>query len=78
MTSNHLMTAGAIGFAGFALWYITRKPGGQLAAQPGQAARDLGLQSWMEQIDRQAAEIQNTSYSLSREQFASLLGRSPR
>lgn len=46
MTTNQLTTVAAIAFAGFALWYITRKPGAAVAAQPGQQQRDLGLQAW--------------------------------
>ena len=55
MNTNELTTAAAIGFAGFAVWYITRKPGNQLATQPGQAARDTGLQAWNDLITGQYA-----------------------
>jgi len=57
MTSNQLMTVGAIGFAGFALWYIARKPGGQASSQPGQAARDAGLIGWFNHLDQQQSEL---------------------
>ena len=58
MNSNQLMTAGAIGFAGFALWFITRKPGTQpTAASPAQAQRDLGLQAWFDLHLAQNADI---------------------
>jgi len=43
------MTAGAIGFAGFALWFITRKPSSApVAASPAQAIRDNGLQAFFD------------------------------
>lgn len=74
MTTNQAMTAGAVAFAAFALWYITRKPGQALSVQPGQAQRDAGLAAFVNQLREQAAEIEGTSYALSREQFASLLG----
>lgn len=48
MTSNQLMTIGAVGFAGFALFYITRTPGKTLANQPAQQQRDSGLQQWID------------------------------
>lgn len=48
MTGNQLMTVAAVGFAGFALYYITRTPGKTLAAQPGQQQRDAGLQQWID------------------------------
>lgn len=31
----------------FALWYITRTPGGVVSAQPGQQQRDAGLTAWL-------------------------------
>lgn len=47
MTLNQGMTYGAIGFAIFALVFITRsRPSGQVARQPGQAQRDAGLFQW--------------------------------
>ncbi|WP_431257215.1 hypothetical protein ACQ86G_21520 [Roseateles chitinivorans] len=49
MNTNQLMTIGAVGFAGFALYYITRTPGKTLASQPGQQQRDAGLQQWIDQ-----------------------------
>lgn len=52
------MTAGAIGFAGFALWFITRKPGATpVAASPAQAIRDNGLQSWFDLQLGQSLEL---------------------
>jgi hypothetical protein len=62
MNSNQLMTAGAIGFAGFALWWITRKPGNTpTAAQPAQAQRDIGLQAFYDLHDAQSLEWNQAS-----------------
>ncbi|HWI12107.1 MAG TPA: hypothetical protein VNU48_12315 [Burkholderiaceae bacterium] len=55
MNSNNLMTVGAVGFAGFALWWITRKPGGAVTTQPAQQQRDIGLNSWNDLLTGQAA-----------------------
>lgn len=74
ISTNKLMTWGAIGFAGFALYWITRKPGGQVHAQPGQAQRDAGLQAFHDTYDQQRREIEDTSYALSIDRFKSLLG----
>lgn len=57
MTSNQMMTAGAIAFAGFAVWYIARKPGGEVPTQPGQAARDAGLIGWFNHLTAQQSEL---------------------
>lgn len=57
MTANQLMTAAAVAFAGFALYSFTKKPGGQLSAQPGQAARDAALQRFMDQTSWQFSTI---------------------
>lgn len=57
MTANQLMTAGAVAFAGFALYSFTKRPGGQLAAQPGQAARDSALQGFMDQTSWQFGQM---------------------
>jgi hypothetical protein len=57
MNSNQLMTVGAVGFAGFALWWITRTKGAVVAAQPAQAVRDFGLQSWVALQDAQQLEM---------------------
>ena len=46
MNTNQLMTVAAAGFALYALHYINKKPGQGAAAQPGQAARDIGLMDW--------------------------------
>lgn len=56
MTLNQGMTVGAIGFALFALIYITRsRPSGQVAKQPGQAQRDAGLFDWNNLLNSQAS-----------------------
>lgn len=57
MNSNQLMTAGAIGFAGFALWYITRKPGGAVTTQPAQQAQGAALVQWNDLLSTQSDEI---------------------
>ncbi len=49
MTKNNLITAAAVGFAGFALWYITRTPGNSVAPTTAQAQRDAALQKWNDQ-----------------------------
>ncbi len=40
---THLLTIGAVIFAGFAIYEVTKKPGGAVSSQPGQAARDSAL-----------------------------------
>lgn len=69
MTQNQLMTAGAVAFAGFALWWInrgTRAQGAAIATQPAQQQRDSGLQAWFDHFDKQAAELsKGIDYSLS-------------
>jgi hypothetical protein len=53
---NHLLTVGAVIFAGYALYETLKKPGGTVAsAQPGQAQRDTGLTSWLNLQDFQTA-----------------------
>jgi len=44
---THLLTVGAVIFAGFALYETFKRPGGTLSAQPGQAQRDTGLTSFL-------------------------------
>jgi hypothetical protein len=73
MTTNQLMTAGAIGFAAFAVWWISRTPGQQVAAQPAQQQRDAGLAAWVATLDSQAREIESTSNALSLAQVKELL-----
>lgn len=73
-TKLKLITVGALGLAGVALLFLTRKPGGQVHAQPGQAQRDAGLQTWSDQLDAQRREIEGTSYALSIDGFKDLLG----
>lgn len=51
MTQTQLMTAGAVAFALFALYTVTRKPGQLMAAQPAQNARDFGLDQWMANVE---------------------------
>lgn len=62
MNANSAMTVGAIGFAGFALWYITRKPGGAVTAQPAQQARDSALTQWMDLQVAQSDEILSLNF----------------
>lgn len=55
---NQLMTIGAVGFAAFAVWTITRKaPAGAIANQPGQQQRDAGLAIWNTQQAAQWTEL---------------------
>jgi hypothetical protein len=63
LTTNQLMTAGALAFAAFAVWQFTRKPGQAIANQPGQQQRDAGLMAWntlyaqqWQEIERQTAQ----------------------
>lgn len=59
MTTNQLMTAGAIGFAVFALYFVTKQQGGgAISTQPGQQARDAGLQAWTDQQAAQWADME--------------------
>lgn len=46
---NHLLTVAAVLFAGYALYETFKKPGGAVSSQPGQAARDAGLQTFLNQ-----------------------------
>lgn len=62
MNMNQAMTVGAIGFAGFALWKITRKPGGAVTAQPAQQARDTGLTAWNDLLNAQSMETNLSPY----------------
>lgn len=60
-TTNQLMTGGAIAFAAFAVWHVTRKaPAGALANQPGQQQRDAGLAEFNAQQMRQWTEMAAT------------------
>lgn len=56
MTQNNLITAAAVGFAGFALWYITRTPGNSVAASKAQAQRDAALQTFNDQTSGNYAD----------------------
>lgn len=60
---QHLMTVGAVIFAGFALYEFTKKPGGATSAQPGQAQRDAGLMQWHDLTQQQAADIAGLTVS---------------
>lgn len=73
MNTNQLMTVGAIGFAGFALWYITRKPGGALPLQPAQQQRDAALVDWFDVLHEQEISITNPAFGLSQEHLAGFL-----
>lgn len=69
------MTAGAVVFAAFALWWINRRPGQAAADQPGQAARDSGLAAWVENLDRQTAEFTGSiDYSLAANPYRGIFG----
>lgn len=50
ISKNQLLTFGAVAFAGFAVWYITKGAGAPIAAmsgQPAQQQRDSALVGWM-------------------------------
>lgn len=68
-TLDMVLTGAALGFAGFAVWWISRRPGGAVSPQPGQQQRDAGLQIFHGLLDQQAEDITNQSWSLS---FANL------
>jgi hypothetical protein len=57
MNSNHVMTVGAIAFAGYAVWSTTRKAGNAVAAQPAQRAKDQALIAWQDIQASQAADL---------------------
>lgn len=70
MTTNQLMTWGAIGFAAFALAYITRRPqSGAIGNQPGQQQRDAALADWNAMQAGQWVELQRQQ---AQERFRSL------
>ncbi|HWP19777.1 MAG TPA: hypothetical protein VNO84_11660 [Burkholderiaceae bacterium] len=56
MTSNQMLTFGAIAFAGFALWWINREPGAALPTQPRQLQQDLALRNWFDLLGWQEVE----------------------
>lgn len=64
MTSNQLMTAAALGFAGFAVYYITRTPakGAGTVTLDGQRQRDQGLVSWFDTLNAQNAQFDNSQW----------------
>lgn len=57
LKGGHLLTLGAVIFAGFALYEFTKKPGGVVSTQPGQQQRDTGLTQWHDLTLAQAADI---------------------
>lgn len=57
MTQNQLMTAGAIGFAAFALLYVFKSPAKVVAATPAQQQRDAGLSQWIDILNTQNLSI---------------------
>lgn len=61
MTKNQALTAGAVGFAVFALWAYLKQPAAKagIAASPGQQQRDIGLNSWIRGLNRQESAITN-------------------
>ena len=56
LNGGNLLTIGAVIFAGFALYEFTKKPGGVVSSQPGQAQRDAGLAQWNDLTLQQAAD----------------------
>lgn len=63
MTTNKALTYGAVAFAAFAVWWITRTPGKAVAMQPGQQQRDMGLANWVGLLDAQSHEIYDRAYA---------------
>jgi hypothetical protein len=68
MKTNQLMTAGAVAFAAFALWVVSRQTGSPVVAispQPAQQQRDAGLSGlldvWSDQ-ERIAADVVQNSW----------------
>lgn len=57
MTSNQIMTIGAVGFAAFALLYVFKTPGKTVAATTGQQQRDGGLGSWIDILNNQSFSL---------------------
>jgi hypothetical protein len=53
--NSKLLTYGAVAFAGFALYYITRTPGTTLATQAGQQQRDAMLTKFHDLLTQQSA-----------------------
>lgn len=51
----HLLTVGAVLFAGYALWASTKKPGGSMSTQPAQQIRDAALDAWNNLQNSQAS-----------------------
>jgi hypothetical protein len=72
MTTNQLMTWGAIGFAAFALYYITRKPKPN-TTQPGQQQRDAALAEWNAGVTDQWRTLGGQALGTSIDQAAALL-----
>ena len=63
LTPSHLLTIGAVIFAGFAVYETTKKAGGVSSTQPAQAQRDAGLMQWHDITQAQAAAIAGNTES---------------
>lgn len=57
LKGGHLLTIGAVIFAGFALAETFKKPGGVTSTQPGQQQRDSGLTAFMNLLTSQASNV---------------------
>jgi hypothetical protein len=76
MTQNQLMTAGALAFAGFALWYVLNgsSTNAPTAASPGQQRRDLGLAEWMKVLAQQEEDITHRAPAQYTDELNNILG----
>ncbi len=68
MNTNQVMTGGAIAFAVFAVYVVMQKQGGgAMSSQPGQQARDAGLQAWN---DIQAKQYEDLALQTNQDAFS--------
>ncbi|HEV6968849.1 hypothetical protein [Roseateles sp.] len=72
LDTNHLMGVAAVLFAGFALWQFTKKPGGQVASQPGQRQQNAALQVWNDMLGANWASTAYSSQAYSQVPLSSL------
>lgn len=90
MNSNQITNAIAIAFAGFAAWYLLRKPAAPMVvsggtyptnglpvAQAAQVQRDYGLQSWMDTATQQWATLNPTIPQATYDETERLVKRYP-
>lgn len=74
MTNNQAMTAAAVAFAGFALWWTFRRtPGGALADRPAQQEREASLGTFWGILNSQSSQL-TAALPASQNQTKSLTG----